>query len=165
MVLRQRVTLRILAAARTRSLLLMILAAAAAISGMIAHWSCFSWASRGGIVEEVFAEFADRHALRAARKASLVEGIEDQAPDVVLVGIDQRLADDFRERQVGELAFGGDAFAFRPRGDSGQLVAGLLFVGFGEKLAEVGECEALGHRWDATEREIGVLGESSTNYG
>ena len=41
MVLRQRVTLRIFAAARTRSLLLMIFASAAAISGMIARWIFF----------------------------------------------------------------------------------------------------------------------------
>ena len=41
MVLRQRVTLRIFAAARIRSLLLMIFAAAAAISGVIAHCNFF----------------------------------------------------------------------------------------------------------------------------
>ena len=51
------------------------------------------------------------------------------------------------ERQVGKLAFGGDAFALRAGGDSGQLVAGLLFVGFGEEFAEVGEMESLDHRW------------------
>ena len=45
MVLRQRVTLRILAAARTRSLLLISLATAAAISGMMAFCIGRSWGS------------------------------------------------------------------------------------------------------------------------
>ena len=44
-VFRQCVTFLILAAARMRSLLLMILATAAAISGTIAHWSCLNCSS------------------------------------------------------------------------------------------------------------------------
>ena len=69
-----------------------------------------------------------------------------------MVGIDQWLRDDFGEREIGEVAFRGDAFALGARGDAGQLIAGLLFVGLGEKVAKIGECEALGHRLDATER-------------
>ncbi|MFZ1203486.1 MAG: hypothetical protein WAN97_04165, partial [Candidatus Acidiferrales bacterium] len=53
----------------------------------------------------------------------------------------------------------------RASGDAGELIAGLLFVGLREKLAEAGESEALGHRSDATEREIGVLVESNINPG
>ena len=66
-----------------------------------------------------------------------------------MVGIDQRLADNFGEPQIGELAFGGDSFALRPRGDSGELIAGLFFVRFGEHLAEIGEYESLSHKSQA----------------
>jgi hypothetical protein len=45
------------------------------------------------------------------------------------------------------------------------LIAGFFFVGLREKLAEAGECEALGHRVDASEPEISVLGESSIKRG
>ncbi len=80
-----------------------------------------------------------------AANASLVVGIEHQAAHFVGIGIDQRLLDDFGERQIGELALGGHAFALGARGDARQLVAGLLLVGLGEQLAQVGEDEALVH--------------------
>ncbi len=116
------------------------------------------------VVEKIFAEFADGHALER-REGFAVVGVEDEAGDVVRGGIDEGLRDDFGEREIGEPALGGDAFALGARGDAGELIAGLLFVGLREKLAEVGECEALGHRWDAAARETGVLVESSINRG
>ena len=76
MVLRQRVTLRILAAARIRSLLLMIFAAAAAISGMMRPLELAELRFGGGVVEEIFAEFADGHALER-REGFAVVGVED----------------------------------------------------------------------------------------
>ena len=57
----------------------------------------------GGVVEEVFAEFADGQALDRA-KGVVVEGLEDQPADVVVVGIDERLRDNLvagRDRQAG----------------------------------------------------------------
>ena len=121
---------------------------------MMARWSWRELRFGGGVVEEIFAEFADGHALER-REGFAVEGVEDQAADVVVVGIDQGLRDDFGERQIGEAALGGDAFALGARGDAGQLIAGLLFVGLREKVAKIGECEALGHRLDVTERQKG----------
>ena len=119
-VLRQRVTLRIFAAASTRSLLLMILAVAAAISGIIAFWSCCNSRFAGARRREVFAKFADRHASQRVKRF-LIEAIENQARNFVAVGINQWLSDNFAERHVGQPAFGGTARApsgrrFRPAG-------------------------------------------------
>ena len=81
--------------------------------------------------------------LATALKTFLVEGFEDQPADFVVVGIDQRLCDDFSQRQIGQLALGGDALAFRSRGDAGELIAGLLLVGLGKQLAKIREDELL----------------------
>ena len=43
------------------------------------------------------------------------------------------------------MALGGDSFALRPRGDSGELIARLLLIRFREDLAEIGEYKSLGH--------------------
>src|SRR6267378_510094 len=96
------------------------------------------------IVEDVFAELSDGHALYG-RKAFLVESVKDQAGDVVGVRIDQRLLDNFGESQIRELALGCDAFAFRPRGDARQVIPGLLLIGLGEKFAEIGKGKSLEH--------------------
>ena len=115
-VFRQRVTLRILAAASTRSLLLMILVDRRGYFRNDGPLKLLQVRFARGVVEDVLAKFADRQALDRP-KGFLVEGFENQAADVIFVGIDQRLLDNFGESQIGEFAFGRDAFAFRPRGD------------------------------------------------
>ena len=83
--------------------------------------------------------------LRDGAESFLVEGVENEAGDIVFGRIDQRAADNFIERQVCKFAFRGDSLSFRSRGDAGQLVAGFLLVGFGKQFAEIGEVESLDH--------------------
>ncbi len=82
-VLRQRVTLRILLAARTRSLLLISLATAAAISGVIAQRRRSQLALAGRVVEQVLAELADGQRREAARKPCRSSVSRMQPADVV----------------------------------------------------------------------------------
>ena len=112
----------------------------------------------GGVVEKVFAKFADRQALQRVKRF-LIEAIENQARNFVVVGINQRLSDNFAERHVGQPAFGGDSFALRAGRNSGQLVAGLLLVRFGEHFSQVGEYKSLGHK-SAGRRWLGFLRRS-----
>ena len=97
-----------------------------------------------GIVENAFAKFAHRQALYGL-KGFLIEAFKNQAGDVVFIGVDRRLLDDFAKRQIRESALRRHALAFRPSGNPRQPVAGLLLVGFRKKLAEIGKCEALRH--------------------
>ena len=121
---------------------------------MIARWSCCSCASvvassrmysRNSPTVRLWigAKASRSNVSRIRRLTSSVSGSISGCATISASG------------QIGELALCGDAFALRARGDARQLVAGLLFVGFGEKLAEIGECEALGHRLDVTERQKG----------
>ena len=144
MVLRQRVTLRIFAAARTRSLLLMILVTAAATSGMIAPCRRLRSASLSCKIQDVFAEFADGHTLDRA-KGFLVEGLQDEPADIVVGGIDQRLRDNLMQRQIGKSPLCRNAFPFRACSQARQLIARLLLIRFGKQLAEVGKDKLLGH--------------------
>src|SRR5208283_2190595 len=98
----------------------------------------------GCVVQEEFAKLANRHA-RQDTESLLVEGLQDEARDLVLGRIDQGTPDNFPERQVGKFPLGGDSLSFRSRGNSRQLVARLFLVGFGKQFAEVGEIEALDH--------------------
>src|SRR5208282_2953179 len=109
------------------------------------------------IVEDEFAELADGEAFDLL-EALLVECVENQAGDVVAFGIDQGLADDFVESQVGELALGGDALLLRAGGNSCKLVAGLLLIGFGEKIAEIGKDETFCHGAPNVRRDSSVEG-------
>ena len=72
-VLRQRVTMRILLAASTRSLLLISLATAAAISGVIARPQRRQVLAGRGVVEQPFAELADGQAAQGG------EGVRGRA--------------------------------------------------------------------------------------
>jgi hypothetical protein len=54
----------------------------------------------GGIVEDVFAEFAYREALNGL-EGFLPEAVEDEAAYVVLIGVDLRLPEDFAKGQIG----------------------------------------------------------------
>ena len=79
----------------------------------------------------------------SGRKASRSCVSRDQAADVVRVGIDQRVIDDFAERDVGQGPLGGHPFALTAGRDAGQLVARLLLVGLGQQFGQIGEVEPL----------------------
>ncbi len=68
----------------------------------------------GGVVEKAFTKFADGEAFQWL-EIFPIEGIQNQAADVVLLRINQRILHNFVERQFGELAFRGHALAFRAR--------------------------------------------------
>ena len=145
----QRVTFLILAAARTRSLLLMIFAAAAAISGMMAQWedessSARPWWHHRGISRR---NSPTVKLLTRLKRFLALKCFKDEAADVVLVRVDQRLLrNNLSQELIGELAFCGDALALRLRGDSRQLVAGLLLVGLGKEFAQIRKHESLQSR-------------------
>src|SRR5262249_17484917 len=102
------------------------------------------------VVEDVFAKFADGQRVDRLERL-LVPAFIDKLRNVVF---DQRLAGDCVEGQVGDRCFGGNPFAFRARGDTSQLVAGLLLICLGEDLAEIGKMKALGHRSRAPLRRL-----------
>jgi hypothetical protein len=62
-----------------------------------------------------------------------VVSVEDEAGDIVVIGVDERTVNDFLQGQIGEFTFGGDALAVGTGSDSGQVVSGFFFVGFGEE--------------------------------
>src|SRR5580698_1297934 len=94
----------------------------------------------------------------------LVECVEDQAADLVVIGVNQRSPDNFREREIGEPALGADSLFFRTRRDACQLVARLLLVGFGEQLSKIGENKTFGH--GASQRgQISLRMKISINNG
>ncbi len=95
-----------------------------------------------GVVEEEFAELADRERANAGERGAVV-GVEDEPRHVVRVGVDDGLIDDGGERHVGEGELGRDALALGARGEPGELVAGLRLVRLREQFAEVGEDEPL----------------------
>ena len=119
---------------------------------MIARWIFSEVRFGGSVVEKAFTKFADGEAFQRLEVFS-IEGIQNQAADVVLVRINQRILHDLVERQIGELAFRGNALAFRASGDSGQLIARLHLVGFGKKLTKIGKCESLRHN-GASEKHV-----------
>ncbi len=92
-VLRQRVTLRILAAASTRSLLLINLATAAAISGVTARRNFVEPGLVGGVVEQPLAKLAHRERRQRGERRGVVR-VENQPGDFVALGIDDRLGQD-----------------------------------------------------------------------
>ena len=83
--------------------------------------------------------------LARGAESFLVEGVENEAGDIVVGRIDQGTPDNLIERQVGKFAFRRDSLSFRSRGDAGQLVARLFLVGFGKQFAEIGKVESLDH--------------------
>ena len=131
MVLRQRVTLRIFARGQHEILVAHDLGDGRGDLGNDGPLKALQIGFFGRVIQDVFAEFADRHALDGAERF-LVERIKDQAGDVVVGRVDQRLADDFSEGEIRQSALGGHAFALGARSQSRQLVAGLLFIGLGK---------------------------------
>ena len=117
-VLRQRVTTRTLLAARTRSLLLISLATAAATSGVIARCSRRELGLAASRRRAGTRGTRRRSGRAIGAKAVAVERVEDQPADLVVVGVDQRVVDDLAERHVGQDQLGRDPLALRPRGDA-----------------------------------------------
>ena len=99
----------------------------------------------GGIVEQALAEFANGDTFQRL-EVFAIEGIQNQAAHVVLIRINQRILQNIVERQIRKLALCGNPFAFRSRGDSGQLIARLHLVRLGKKLTKIGKHESLGHK-------------------
>src|SRR5579864_7893770 len=78
------------------------------------------------------------------------EGVEQQTRDIVIIRVDEWLANNFIEGQIREFLLGCNPLSFGASCQSRQLVAGLLLIGFREELAEIGERETLDHgdrRW------------------
>src|SRR5262249_17219390 len=67
----------------------------------------------------------------------------NQAANVVLVRIDQRVGYNLVQGHVGQSAFRCHALLLRAGRNPGQLVAGLFFVGAGGQCAHVGHKENL----------------------
>jgi hypothetical protein len=114
--------------------LLISLATAAAISGVIARCS---------VLSQNLAELAHGQAGDLAEGRS-VEAVQNQLRDVVGGRVDQGVVDDLGQGEVGQHPFGGDSLALGTGGDSGQAVARLLLVGPGEDVAQAVEAEPLG---------------------
>jgi len=104
----------------------------------------FQVAFGGLIVEKEFAELADGHVAKRGEGVGIV-GVENEAGDFVGFGGNQRIVEEIDEREIGEGALGGDAFALGSCGDASELIAGFFLVGFGEKVAETGEVKVFGH--------------------
>ncbi len=122
----------------------MIFAAAAAISGRMAHWSFFRSAPLVAS-SRMYSRNSPTVRLWTELEGFLAEAVEDQAAYVILIGVDQRLAEDFAKGQIGEFALGGHPLAFRCSRDARQLVAGFLFVRLRKDFAEIGEMIGIGH--------------------
>ena len=142
MVLRQRVTTRILLAASTRSLLPISLATAAASSGIKPGRMAASMLS---VVASSRIQSRNSPTVRPRNGAKAWRSSDSsiKPADLIGVGIDQRMFDDLLERQVSKDQLGGDAFALGARGQARELVSRLLFVGFGENLAQIAEMKSL----------------------
>src|SRR5438876_6989858 len=98
----------------------------------------------GSVVQEKLAKLPDGHTSDRA-KSLLVEGVQNEAGDIVLGRIDEGTTDNFFQDQVGKSAFSRDSLSFRSCRNAGQLVARLFLIGFGKQLAEIGEVESLDH--------------------
>jgi len=72
---------------------------------------------------------------------------QDQTRHVIFIGRNERVIDNLLKRHISQRELGGHALPLRPSRQSGQLVAGLLFIGFGENLSQVTELKALWHFW------------------
>ncbi len=75
-----------------------------------------------GVVEDPFAERAHGQATERAERIR-VERLADQAADLVVLGIDQRVVDDLPEGQLGQDELGGDPLALGVRRQPGKLIA------------------------------------------
>ena len=63
---------------------------------------------RSRVIEDEFAELA--HGLAAnLSKRFLVERVQDQLSDVIFVGVNEELSNNFPQGQIGELSFGSNA--------------------------------------------------------
>ena len=140
-VFRHCVTTRILLAAITRSLLLISFVTAATTSGVSAKAASSSMPIGRPVVENPLAKLADREAAEWLERGS-IDRVQNQTADFIGLGIDQRMVDDFFERQVSKNILRGHALALGPGSDHRELVAGFLFVGLGKDLAQIGEPEA-----------------------
>ena len=109
-VLRHRVTTRILLAARTRSLLLISFATAAAISGV----SPADAAARCSPVvasSRIHSRNSPTVRWPSDRRSLLVELVEDQPAHLVDIGIDEGMVDDLLERDIRQDELGRDTLA------------------------------------------------------
>ena len=99
----------------------------------------------GCVVENEFAELADRQAPdRAGRpsssKVSAIRRLTSSSSGSIS-GCWTIVA----ERKIGEFALGRHPLPLRARGQSRQLVAGLLFVRLGKQLAQIAKRKPFGH--------------------
>ena len=88
----------------------------------------------GFIAKNEFPELAHGHAFDG-RKGLSIMSFENQAAYIVLVGINDGIRENLSQSMISQGAFGGHPFLFGARCDACQLVAGFLFVGFGQQFA------------------------------
>ena len=142
-VLRHRVTTRILLAASTRSLLLISFATAAAISGVRPRLRRGQLVTAGLASSRIHSRNSPTVEAAQRFEGLPVEPLENQPAHLIGVGIDQGMIDDLLQGQLGQHELGGDALALRRRGQARKLIARLLLVGHGEDLAKIGKRESL----------------------
>ena len=90
----------------------------------------------GFIIQDELAQFAYAHCADFL-EGLLVVGFQQQPAYLILSRIDQRMGDDVAERHLRQPAFGRYPLLLGTRGNAGQLVARLFFVGPGKQLAEI----------------------------
>ena len=95
-----------------------------------------------GVVEDPLTKLADGQASHIGEDPG-VNRLDDQPADLVDIRVNERMIDDFAERQSRENHLGRDPLALGPRRQPRELVARLLLIRAGEDLAQVGEGKAL----------------------
>ena len=98
----------------------------------------------GLLVQKKFAEGAHGHAAEGLEGGGIV-GVENEAGHFVGFGRDDRLVQQFNQREVSQGGLCRHAFALGRSGNAGKLVARFFLVGLGEKLAQIGETIAVPH--------------------